>query len=124
MRDKKRNFFFLAFLCFFLGVYLYSDQTYQFEAPVYHIEITEDGYHKISMPGYYSYGIPGYPDLPSRIYRIALPPDVDGDDVEVEYFETNSVHLGTFRIRELQPMVTWVNGEKISGEKAETTSIK
>ena len=39
------------------------------------------------MPGYYSYGIPGYPDLPSRIFRIALPPDVDGDDVEVEYFE-------------------------------------
>ena len=122
MRNKKRYLFFLAFLCFFLGVYLYSDQTHQFEAPMYHIEITEDGYHRISMPGYYSYGIPGYPDLPSRIYRIALPPDVDGDDVEVEYFETSAVHLGTFRIRELQPMVTWVNGERIFGEKADIYS--
>ena len=122
MRNKKRNFFFSAFLCFFLGVYLYSDQTYQFEAPMYHIEITEDGYHRISMPGYYSYGIPGYPDLPSRIYRIALPPDVDGDDIEVEYFETSAVHLGTFRIRELPPMVTWINGERIFGEKADIYS--
>jgi len=120
MRNKKRNFFFSAFLCFCLGVYLYSDQTYQFEAPMYHIEITEDGYHRISMPGYYSYGIPGYPDLPSRIYRIAVPPDVD--DVEVEYFETSAIHLGTFRIRELPPMVTWVNGERIFGEKADIYS--
>ncbi|MBC8460437.1 MAG: hypothetical protein H8D67_20835 [Deltaproteobacteria bacterium] len=71
------------------------------------------------MEGYYSYAVPGYPDLPSKIYRIAVPPDIDLHSIEVEYFCGGVVSFGSFQIREIPPLVTWVDGIQIVGKKAD-----
>ena len=51
-------------------------------APNHKIESVRDGFHNVVIPGYYSYGEPGFPDLPSKIYRIALPPNIDPKSIK------------------------------------------
>jgi len=50
------------------------------------------------MEGYFSYGVPGYPDLPSKIYQIAVPPNIDLNSIEVEFHEDGRTSLGIFHI--------------------------
>ena len=123
MENKKWLTFFIIVLLFFsTGLFLNAEQIYHFKSPDYRIETTEDGLHKILMEGYFSYGVPGYPDLPSKIYQIAVPPDVDLKSIDVEYHERRRTSLGVFHIRELPPMATWIDGERIIGEKADIYS--
>ncbi|MBA7656412.1 hypothetical protein ES703_64336 [subsurface metagenome] len=113
---------FIVFFCFYSEAFLYSEQTYHFKAPNYRIEMIKDGYHKILMDGYFSYAVPGYPDVPSKIFQIAVPPDVDLKSIDVEYHERRKISLGSFNIPELPPLETWVNGQRIIGKKADVYS--
>jgi len=112
----------IVFFCFYSGTFLYSEQTYHFKAPDYHIEMLKDGFHKILMDGYFSYAVPGYPDVPSIIFQIAMPPDVDLKSIDIEYHERGKISLGSFNIPELLPMETWVNSQRIIGKKADVYS--
>ena len=112
----------IVFFCFYSGAFLYSEQTYHFKAPDYRIEMLKDGFHKILMDGYFSYAVPGYPDVPSKIFQIAVPPDVDLKSIDIEYHERGKISLGSFYIPELPPMETWVNGQRIIGKKADVYS--
>ena len=113
---------FIVFFCFYSDAFLYGEQTYHFKAPNYRIEMIKDGYHKILMDGYFSYAVPGYPDVPSKIFQIAVPPGVDLKSIDVEYRERGKVSLGSFNIPELPPLETWVNGQRIIGKKADVYS--
>jgi hypothetical protein len=123
MKKKENKIRFRCFFSIFLitllisGNYLFSNQTINLETPKYSIHFTPEGYHKIALKGFYSYGIPGYPDLPSKIYRIALPPHSDLHTVTIETDGAESVSLGTYDIQELPAMATWIDGEKIISDK-------
>ena len=122
MENKKKIALFILLFCLSSGLFLHSEQIYPFKSPDYRIETTEDGFHKIIMERYFSYGVPGYPDVPSKIYQIAMPPDIDLNSIEVEYHERGRISLGDYQIKELPPMATWVDGERIIGEKADIYS--
>jgi len=89
-----------------------AQQAYTLEAPDYSCEKTAGGSDRISIEGYFSYGVPGYPDLPSRMLRYAVPPDVDETSIEVAY-DAQTLDLGVFQIEELPPMATWDGQHKI-----------
>jgi len=122
MENKKKIALFILLFCLSSGLFLHSEQIYPFKSPDYRIETTGDGFHKIIMDGYFSYGVPGYPDVPSKIYQIAIPPDIDLNSIEVEYHERGRISLDNYQIKELPPMATWVDGERIIGEKADIYS--
>jgi len=84
---------------------LFAQQVYTLEAPNYSSQKTADGFDQISIEGYLSYGVPGYPDLPCRLLRYAVPPDVDERSIEVEY-DAETIDLGIFQIKELPLMAT------------------
>ncbi len=123
-KGRKSILIGILFLFFvsFTGLFLYGEQIYHFKALDYRIETTKDGFHKILMDEYFSYGVPGYPDLPSKIHQIAVPPDIDLNSIEVEFHESGRTSLGVFHVKELPPMVTWVDGERIIGEKTDIYS--
>jgi len=112
----------IAFFCFFSGSLLYGEQLYQFKAPDYRIEMTKGAFHKILMDGYFSYAVPGYPDVPSKIFQIAVPPDVDLKSIDIEYRKRGEVSLGSFNIPELSPLETWITGQRIISKKADVYS--
>jgi len=120
MKNKNWIVFFFSIIYFFTGIFLHCEQIYHLKTPDYRVEITKDGFHSIRINGYFSYGLPGFPDLPSKIYRIAVPPDVDLNTIVVEYNVHEKNSIGVFHIRELPPMATWVDGQKIIGKKANT----
>jgi len=122
MKDKKIVLGFFLIIWLFSGLLLYSEQIYNLKTPDYRIETTKDNFHKIVIDGYYSYAVPGYPDLPSKIFRVAVPPDIYEKGIEVEYFANKIIALGKFQIRELPPMATWVDGTRIIEEKADIYS--
>jgi hypothetical protein len=82
-------------------------------APAYRVATEPDGSHQISMAGYAASGIPGYPALPTRVFYVALPPDVDIQSIAVTSEGPNPVDLGTFQIKELPPMATWDGKNRI-----------
>lgn len=122
MGIKKMIIPLITLIHFSLVSFLQCEQIYHFKAPDYHVETTKDGFHKILIDGFFSYGVPGYPDVPSKIFRIAVPPDTDLNSIGLEYHEHGRISLGTFHIMELPPMVTWVDGKRIVGEKADVYS--
>jgi hypothetical protein len=101
---------------------LYADQSVHLRVPEYRIELTPGGFHQIIVDQYYSYGVPGYPDVPSKIYRIAVPPGVELRSIKVEFIELESISLGSLQIRELPPMATWADGQQTVAEKASVYS--
>jgi|GEM_PF-1303859 len=119
MKNKKIFLTFFVILSLFSISNLYSQQTYRLEAPAYRIEATGDGYHRILINGYYSYAIPGYPDLPSRIFRVAVPPSIDPNSINVNYSIKKTEYLGIYNIKEIPAMRTWVDGKYITGNKAD-----
>jgi hypothetical protein len=122
MGNKKLIILFIPILCFITALFLKGEQVYQIKAPEYSIKATKIGAHKISMEGYFSYAVPGYPDLPSKIFRIAVPPDTELNSINVSYQKRGRASLGSFNIPELPPMETWVDGQKIIGNKADIYS--
>jgi len=122
MGIKKIIISLITLIHFFLVSLLHCEQIYHFKAPDYHIETTKDGFHKILINGFFSYAVPGYPDLPSKIFKIAVPPDTDLNSIDLEYHEYGRISLGTFHIMELPPMATRVDGRRIVGEKANVYS--
>ncbi len=114
--------FFVISLYFSGGFLLYGQQTYHLKSSDYNIEMTKDGFSRIVMDRYFSYGIPGYPNLPSTIYQIAVPPDVDLKSIEVKYDENQKIYIGSCQIKELPALATWRDGLKIIGRKADIYS--
>jgi hypothetical protein len=112
----------LALFSLSLGGFLFADQTIELTAPDYHIRYAE-GFHKITIDGYFSYGVPGYPDLPCKIFQVALPPGVDIRSIDVTYTERSAVHLGRHQIKELPPMTAW-DGQKQVFARMESTYSK
>ncbi|GAH52210.1 unnamed protein product, partial [marine sediment metagenome] len=49
-------------------------------------------------------------------------PDSDLNSIGVEYHEKGRISLGNYQIKELPSMATWVDGERIIGEKADIYS--
>jgi len=125
------SIFFKRFIIF-IGVALISlptfsvgqsgNQTYNLHARNYKIEKIRDDFEKIDLDGFYSYPVPGYPDLPAKIYYIAVPPDVDEHSIEVAYTLKEVVNLGNYRIRKNQPLVSWEDNRQIVGAKADIYS--
>jgi|GEM_PF-1100729 len=77
---------------------------------------------KSIIQDFYSYGVPGYPDLPSKIFRVAIPPDVDENKIEIIPLIKEIIPVGKFIIEELPPLTTWIDGEIIYAKKAEIYS--
>ncbi len=108
----------LAFsLLFILSQNALADQVHALKVSQYEMETGNDGYSRILMDGYHAYGVPGYPDLPSKIFRFVVPPDVVEKTIGVEYTVTSSSFLGQFKFRELPPMATWDDEKKIESGK-------
>jgi hypothetical protein len=110
MNTKKLLSGILMAVFVFGGSLVFGEQTYKITAPEYRVEEEATGYHKISIDGFFSYGVPGYPDLPSKIYRIAVPPGVNLGSVQVEVTASKTSSLGTYRIEALPPLATWKDG--------------
>ncbi|MCK8603946.1 C25 family cysteine peptidase [Desulfoferrobacter suflitae] len=96
-----------------------SFQVYNFEAPTSEARMHEDASHKISIEGYFSYAVPGYPDLPSKLYWIAVPPDVDEQTKEVEYIVKRKTPLGQYNINKMPPLLPRMDNKISHGEAAE-----
>ena len=71
--------------------------TFGLSAGPYHIEETEEGFHRAEMSGFTLRGEPGEPLLPVRIYHFALPPGAVVSSVEI-LGEHNQVLEGVYRI--------------------------
>jgi hypothetical protein len=91
MRKKVSNLRIPCFLAISLllllgtGLGVAHAETYQYtiEAGKYEIVDAGDGYQEIKMEGFGQLLEPGKPKLPSKIFSVAIPPDVKVDSVEV-----------------------------------------
>ncbi|MBN1224071.1 MAG: hypothetical protein JXB23_12560, partial [Candidatus Aminicenantes bacterium] len=117
MREILRVSAVCLLLCLFLGASLFAHQSYTLKFPNYRVEIDPNGYHKLTIKGYSSYGVAGYPDLPSRLYRIAVPPEVVPGSISVSYAVDKMDALGFMDIAEIPPMMTWADDRYIYEEK-------
>jgi hypothetical protein len=104
---------------FVSGLPLLGQQAYQFKAADYVVQTDREGFQNISIDGFFSYGIPGYPDLPSKIYLIAVPADAELSTLVMRTTEIAGRSLGSFRIRELPALETWADGQQTVGDKAD-----
>lgn len=81
------------------------------QTPQYRLGKDSRGFDIIKIEGFSRGGIPGNPELPVRAYDVALPPDVNGADVQVEVVSRETAAVpGTFEIPPASPPVTFVNG--------------
>lgn len=94
-------------------------QGYHFEAPAYETHRQRDASQKISIDGYFSYAVPGYPDLPSKVCWIAVPPDVNEQTIEVEYVVKKEIPLGQFNIEKIPPLLTRRDDKAVMGATSE-----
>ena len=101
----------------FFGAGLFGQQRYTLKSPEFRIEVDEDGFHRILVKGYSSYGVAGYPDLPSRLYRIAVPPEAIPASISVSYGVEEMGTPGFLNIAEIPPMTAWVDDRYVYGEK-------
>jgi hypothetical protein len=86
---------FVTFVMFFAtSGAMYAQQTLALQSPEYEIAISNSGHHILTAEGYYSYAVPGYPDLPSRIIYVAVPPNVDINSIEVLLSHSQVTDLG------------------------------
>ncbi len=97
---------------FFGGSFLFGEQTYKLITPKYQIKEKATGFHKISIDGFFSYGVPGFPDLPAKVYRIAVPPGVNLNTIQVKMIDGKTASLGRYQIEALPPLATWADGEQ------------
>jgi hypothetical protein len=113
--------FSVIFVCLSLiaGAALFGQQSYRFEAAGYRVQTDSEGFQKILLEGFFSYGVPGYPDLPSKILLIAVPPDADLNTISLSPSEKAGRSIGRFNIREIPALETYADGQHRSGEKAD-----
>jgi len=114
---------FCCFISSLLTSNLFAEQTFTFKAPDYEIKKTGGGFDRVFLEGYYSYAVPGYPDLPSKIFRFAVPPNVAKDSIKVEYSIEKTQELGKYEIKELPAMATRHGDQTLFGKKADIYSI-
>jgi len=95
--------FFLLFFSF-TGFLNAETLSFTFKAGTYKIITLPDGYQKIEMEGFGLGGSPGNPELPSRIYNIALPPltDFEGLALSIENAQIEELP-GTYNIKPAPP---------------------
>jgi len=93
--------------------------TYTLKSPGYSIHPSPDGFDNVRADGYLSYAVPGYPDLPCKIYRFAVPFDVDAGQLKVGYSILKSETVGKYNIRELPPLATRVDQKRLVSGKAD-----
>jgi hypothetical protein len=118
---KSQKIFFAFFTIFSLLLFsnLYSTQSYQLKVPDYRIDSTTGDFQRIFIDGYYSYAVPGYPDLPAKIFRVAVPPEVDPASINLNYTIEKIKNLGTYNIQESPPLKTWADDEFTLGQTAD-----
>jgi hypothetical protein len=126
---RKKLMIFLKRLAIFplLGVFFIpilargqsGRQVYNLRAQEHEIRKIKGNFDEIRMDGFYSYSVPGFPDLPAKLYYIALPPDVDEYSIEVDYSAKGLVDLGSYRIKEISPLFSYKDNKQIIGDKAE-----
>lgn len=119
MKSKRSLFSFIVVLCFILAFNLFGGQNYRFEAPRYSIDTTVGDFQQIKIDNSHSYGIPGFPDLPTRFFRVAVPPDADPNSITVNFTVTNIEDLGLYDIKEVPAMAAYVDDTAVSGYKAD-----
>lgn len=119
MKNKRSLFSFIVVLCLVLALNLYGRQNYRFEAPRFNIDMSAGDFQHIEIDNGFSYGIPGFPDLPTRTFRVAVPPDADPNTITVNYTVTNIEDLGLYDIREIPALAAYVDDRAISGYKAD-----
>jgi hypothetical protein len=84
------------------------------QTPPYQVTAGSDGFDLVQIEGFYRCAAPGDPDLPGRVYNVALPPDVAWESVTVEVLRADTVELpGTYEIAPAPPPVTWIDGQKV-----------
>jgi len=121
----KKNFLivFTILFCFSTVSNLWAEtfkQIYNFNSPeIKQINLKNK---QIKEEGYYSYGVPGYPDLPSKIIRIAIHPNALPDTIKVNNKEGKTINLGTQNISKLPSMQTWNKGKKLIYDNEEIYS--
>lgn len=108
-----------VFALSFSGLSLFGQQAYQIKAADYRVQADAEGFQDIAIDGFFSYGIPGYPNLPSRIYLIAVPPNADLSTLTLQSTEMGGRSLGRFRIREIPALETWADERRTSGDRAD-----
>jgi hypothetical protein len=90
------------------------------------LQIIEDGegFDRPQLEGFYPSGSPGDPALPSKIYNVALPPDVTWSSVKMEVIGAETVEWpGTYEVAPAPPATTWVDGREIAHWGEHTASI-
>lgn len=95
---------------------------FEIDTPNYSVEKTNQGKDRFVIPGYQGYGQIGHPELPARMFSVALPPDVKPGSVWVEWDILQAEEIsGTFEVGPVSPPVTWVEGQKLTawGDQAE-----
>lgn len=86
-----------------------------FQSGEYSIEVNEGGLHKISMEGFTTQGEPGNPLLPTKTFKILLPPDVDTSTISLRVVNMNEVKLeGEFDIAPQPPFVARFDGQTVA----------
>ena len=98
-------------MCVLLLLPLAAQQKFDLQAPDFRFRLTEKGFDRIDMDGYSAYGVPGYPDLPSRILHVAIPPDADIGSVRVYASVNQTSGLGVYRIQETPRMAVYDSGK-------------
>ena len=133
MKSKIRRLFMLFFcLLFILSLPLGIAKTshtvsaqnedgaqsivFELDVPSYSISKDADLLDRVEIAGFEPGGKIGNPQLPNRVYNVALPPDTNWESVslEVVVLDTEDVE-GEFEIAPVPPPVTWDKGTKMIG---------
>jgi len=91
------------------------------QTPPHQVTTGDDGFGLVQVEGFDRFGAPGDPELPGKVYNIAVPPDVNWATLTVEILGTEITELpGTYEIAPALPFATWVDGQQITewGENA------
>ena len=73
--------------------------TIELRLPAYEVVRGSDGLDRIEVSGFAASGLPGSPQLPQRVYHVALPPDASIGALGVEVLEADVVMLpGAFQL--------------------------
>jgi hypothetical protein len=103
----------LMSLCL-LTITVFADtQNYHFTSPGYQIDDTGSGRQVIVMEDFGVLPIPGYPQLPAKVYNIALPPQADFASLNLQVVSQNLADQGIVDIPPLPPMAAWIDGQQV-----------
>jgi len=84
------------------------------QTPPYQVTAGDDGFDRVQVEGFDRFGAPGDPELPGKVYDIAVPPDVVWASLRVEVNGLEAVELpGVYEIAPVPPLATWVEGQQV-----------